>query len=165
MNNIKDEKFKPFTSETLEYRDGKLFMANSDISFKCLKVIGNRYKIFVDYGFKGNARYADDKSDYYVVDTKDNTLLKPLDYKFKTIVSSLEEKFDNETPIELKIAPFVTDTRVFTLTLQNLINDGWVFSELENGDLKVKNKEEQQEKVFKDEQKFEAWIFSESKNY
>jgi hypothetical protein len=155
--------FKTFESDSLEYREDKLFIYNT-IALKCLKIIGERFKVYVDYGFKGNARYANDRSDYYVVDTKDKSILHPSDNDFGSIVASLEEKLDKETPFEEKIAPFVTDIRVVTMTVQNLVRDGWRFEELSNGHLEVIH-EDGTRKLFKDESKYKEWIFEQVENF
>ena len=91
---IRTFRFKPFTSEVLEYKNGKLLLSRTPL--KCLKIIENRFKVYVDYGFKGNARYANDKSDYYVVDMLDNTMLLPEDNDYGSIVDSLQKKAESE---------------------------------------------------------------------
>ncbi|MDF2881280.1 MAG: hypothetical protein K0R54_1837 [Clostridiaceae bacterium] len=155
--------FKQYVGDSLEYREDKLFIYKS-VALKCLRIIGERYKVYVDYGFKGNSRFANDKSDYYVVDTMDNTILCPTDNDFGSIIASLETKLEKETPFEEKIAPFISETRILTMTVQNLIQDGWRFEEKENGDLEVIH-EDGIKKVFKEENKFKNWILAEAENY
>jgi hypothetical protein len=56
------------------------------------------------------------------------------------------------------------DKFVIAMTVQNLIEDGYEFSEKENGSLQVK-KEEQTIKIFKFESDLQKWIDEMSLNY
>lgn len=118
----------------------------------------------MDYGFKGNFRYGNDKSDYNVVDTRTNTILCPDCNDNGSIVAKLERKVEEETPFSEKIAPLVSDIRVMTMTLQNLILDSVRFEELEDGRLQMTDEEGNQQ-IFKNDEAFMNWLLEESLNY
>lgn len=151
--------FRKIESEVIHYVDGRLEV--SRVPAKCMKIIEGRYKVYVDYGFKGNSRYADDQSDFYVVDTLDNSILLPSSNDYGSIVDTLQKKADKERPLSV----YVSDTKVMVLTMSHLVADGWVFEQEANGDVTATNSEYQEKKRFSDDEKLKKWVLSQSVNY
>lgn len=152
--------FKKFESEVIEYTGEKLMVSRTPV--KCLKIIDNRYRVYVDYGFKGNSRYADDQSDYYVVDTKDNNaLLRPSSNDYGSIVATLEEQAEKERPL----APFVSDMKVVVLTMTHLVHDGWLFTQEANGDVVAFQPDYPEKKRFANDDLLKKWLLDKSLEY
>ena len=152
--------FKKFENEVIEYKDNKLFVHKTPV--KCLKVIDNRFKVYVDYGFKGNSRYADDQSDFYVVDIKQNdALLLPSSNDYGSIVATLEEQADKERPL----TNYVSDIKVMVLTMTNLVHDGWLFTQEANGDIVALQPDDGEKKRFADDDKLKKWVLDKALDY
>lgn len=152
--------FRKLETEVIEYKGNKLYVHKTPV--KCLKVIDNRFKIHVDYGFKGNSRYADDQSDYYVIDMKkDDALLLPSSNDYGSIVATLEEQADKERPI----TNYVSDTKVMVLTMTHLVHDGWLFTQEANGDIVALQPDDGEKKRFADDDKLKQWVLSKSLDY
>jgi hypothetical protein len=129
---------------------------------KCLKIIDNRFKVYVDYGFKGNSRYANEKSDYYVLDLQDNdALLLPSDNDYGSIVATLTEKAESERPV----TDFVTDVKVMVLTMTHLVHDGWLFTQEQNGDVVAFQPNLNEKKRFATDEKLKSWILDKAQDF
>ncbi|PGK51826.1 hypothetical protein CN918_28960 [Priestia megaterium] len=155
--------FKEADTDSLKYEHNKMFIYN-DCPLKCLKIIDSRFKVYVDYGFKGNSR-GSDKSDYYVYDIEKEVILAPTYNDFGSIVASLEKIAELEKPFEEKIAPFISDTKTLVLTMQNLTSDGWEFTQNEDGDILANNTDFQEHKKFSDDAKLKKWILLKAEEY
>lgn len=152
--------FRKVESEVIEYKNDKLYVSRTPI--KCLKVIDRRYKVYVDYGFKGNARYADDQSDYYVIDTgDDNALLLPSSNDYTSIVETLLEKAEKERPTEL----FVSDMKVLVLTMSHLVHDGWLFTQENDGAIVAFQPDLGEKKRFSNDEKLKQWVLNKALDY
>lgn len=153
-------KFRPIESEILTYSQGILHQSGSPL--KCLKIIDNRFKVYVDYGFKGNSRYANEKSDYYVIDLHDSdALLLPSDNDYGSIVATLAEKADSERPM----TDLVSDVKVLVLTMTHLVHDGWLFTQEQNGDVVAFQPDYREKKRFSTDDKLKAWILDKAQDY
>lgn len=158
-----DIKFRVIESETLHYMDNKLQF--HDIPLKCLKIIDNRFKVYVDYGFKGNSRYANEKSDYYVIDmNSDNALLLPNHNDYGSIVHSLNQQVETENRNRPAL-DFVSDIKVITLTMTHLVHDGWLFTQEANGDIVAFQPDWQEKKQFADDDSLKAWLLDKATEY
>lgn len=158
-----DVTFKPIESEVLHYADGKLLLSGTPL--KCLKIIDNRFKVFVDYGFKGNSRYANEKSDYYVIDQKaNNALLLPAFQDYGSIVHTLTKRIEKETASR-PASDFISDIKVLVLTTHNLVNDGWIFTQELNGNVTAEQIEENEKKSFPSDTELKAWILEKAEDF
>lgn len=157
---IADIGFRKMESDSVRYVEDRLEVYRTPV--KCMKIIDKRYKVYVDYGFKGNSRYADDQSDFYVVDVQeDNAILKPSSNDYGSIVATLEKKADRERPL----SAFVSDAKVLVLTMAQMVADGWEFEQEANGDILATNDATSEKKRLSDDSKLKQWILNQSLNY
>ena len=153
-------KLKPVKSETLTYSKGTLRM--SEIPLKCLKNIENRFKVYVDYKFKGNSRYPNEQSDYYVVDLEEiDTIFLPSHQDYGSIVAVLEEQVEKER----HVTDFVSDAKVMVLTMSHLVHDGWLFTQEANGEVVAFQPDYGEKKRFSDDEKLKRWVLAKALEY
>lgn len=132
------------------------------LKLKTLRTVDGYFKLVVDYGFKGNARFADDKSDYYILDLHTNKIygMEEKDFRFiKNIIQKVVDEIKKP-----KIQAFLTnDFVVLSQLIHNMTLDNWVFETLINGVISVKNEDEVFE--FEDADKYYKWLMEKAEEY
>lgn len=141
--------------------EGQVYNGNTkskSSKLKTLRNYNNEIKIVVDYGFKGNSRYANDKSDYFIADIINYKVyaLRHNDYQLarKLLDGAFEEVKLNSLNNFL-----VDDIVVTSMTIYNMCNAGWVINEVEDGIL-FSNEDEKY--TFNDAILFREWLLKKS---